>query len=126
MDHQLLSFELSTEGPELLKEFLSEVLAAEIMPGEGLFAAELGGLKLDVVQGATAPRRLTLALSPEAFADILPRWEFYCFRHERRPTLERSSAERLIFSLPEGMVWTLIPHTLSARYEDSIVTVRNC
>ena len=126
MDQQLISFEVTTQDPEALKEFLSEVLSLEITPGAGLFEAQLGHIRLAVSHGSMAPARLNLLLGPEAFADIVPRWQFYCFRHVKSFQLHERSAHELVFTLPDGMEWTLMRQTGQVGREETVATVRNC
>jgi hypothetical protein len=126
MDTQLLSFEYRSRYPEELENFLSEVLQLDVEPvADALFSVRLGDVLLKVLGGEGMGGTFQLALSPESFADLPARWEFFCFRYESRPEARFGKADAC-FKTQEGSVWQVLASPGIPPRENFEIPVRNC
>lgn len=102
---QLLSFEYRSSAPEELENFLSEVLQLDVeaIP-DGLFSVRLGDVVMKVLNGESSAGKFQVALSPESFADLPARWEFFCFRYGESARATFAKAEA-VFQTNEGSSW---------------------
>ena len=125
MDTQLLSFEYRSHKPLELENFLSEVLQLDVEPlSDALFSVRLGDVVLKVLQGEGSGGKFQLALSPESFADLPARWEFFCFRYGNSAEVSFNKGHA-VFKTHEGSIWqVLAAPTLHSR-ENFEIPVRN-
>ena len=125
MDTQLLSFEYRSRAPEELENFLSEVLQLDVEPvSDALFSVRLGDVVLKVLHGESSGGKFQLALSPECYADLPARWEFFCFRYGNSAEVSFSKAQA-VFKTHEGSIWLISAAPMVHARENFEIPVRN-
>ena len=125
MDTQLLSFEYRSRAPEEIENFLSEVLQLDVEPvSDALFSVRLGDVVLKVLQGEGSGGKFQLALSPESFADLPARWEFFCFRYGNSAEVSFHKAQA-VFKTQEGSIWHITTAPTVRTCENFEIPVRN-
>jgi hypothetical protein len=125
MDTQLLSFEYRSRFPEELENFLSEVLQLDVEPVcDALFSVRMGDVVLKVLQGEGSGGKFQLALSPESFADLPARWEFFCFRYGNTAEASFGKAQS-VFKTHEGSIWLISAAPAIQPHEKFEIPVRN-
>lgn len=116
---------LRTPNTHDLESFLVEVLGAEITPiVENSFLAEVAGVTFDVRPGTPVLDAFEFSVSASFLADIISRWEFYCFRRGAHKDVSVSKTQ---FSChdADGREWIL--HTAPMATEEYPPNyVRNC
>lgn len=125
MDTQLLSFDYRSPAPEELENFLSEVLQLDLEPvSDALFSVRLGDVAMKVLNGEGGQGHFRVALSPESFADLPARWEFFCFRYGSLAETRFSKLEAC-FETQEGSVWHILVAPSILPHEKFEIPVRN-
>ena len=125
MDTQLLSFEYRSRTPEELENFLSEVLQLDVEPvSDALFSVRLGDVLMKVLQGEGSGGKFQLAISPESFADLPARWEFFCFRYGNSADVTFNKAQA-VFKTHEGSIWLISAAPTVHPRENFEIPVRN-
>ncbi|MBY0517270.1 MAG: hypothetical protein K2P81_10195 [Bacteriovoracaceae bacterium] len=125
MDSKIISFDLYTTHPEELERFLSDVIAADIQTGPGLFTAVFESLSINVYEGISPAINIQLLIEPQSFSELRSRFEFYQFRQEN--LMQASFSETLnVFKGIDGHIWSTIPTQLHHTRENSSISVRNC